>query len=77
MTCMHLCPERHVWVGYRDGSLRIWSHTSQHPLCKPIDCFQSEVRWVARTSAREQGFACCSCLVSCLVLAAVLRPGQC
>ena len=44
IKCMELDSRGNIWMGYKDGSVRVWNEGRHAPLCKPLKCFQAEAR---------------------------------
>ena len=45
VVCMHVSPSGFIWMGYKGGSVRVWSAATRSPICAPLRAFQSDIRW--------------------------------
>ena len=57
VVCMHVSPSGFIWMGYKGGSVRVWSAATRSPICAPLRAFQSDIRWAQGLRLRVR--VCC------------------
>ena len=46
VSTMHHDGQGHVWIGYKGGTVQVWSESSHTPVTTSLKCFHADIRYI-------------------------------
>ena len=54
VTCLQLDTDNNIWVGYRGGSVRVYSEATRRPICSILRCCNADITYGPLSTASQQ-----------------------